>query len=211
MAKEKITQAQLSELLGCSQQWIAKLKSKGALTRWDNLGALLVEGWKHSAAEASGRMSDNSELDLVAERARLAARQSDKLDLELAKMRGELIPEDIIAEYFNSFAVAIRAKLLALPSRYRSQFPALTPRQVDALDSAVREILEELSLDRFPTEYREKIGQRMAELHTTAKTDSGPVGGPAPVSQPRGQRRAGKVADRSHPLHARRVSKNHQP
>lgn len=208
MAKEKITQEQLATLLGCSQQWIAKLKAKGALTRWDNLGALLVEGWKHSAAEASGRVSDTSELDLVAERARLAARQSEKLELELAKLRGELIPEEIIAEHFNSFAFAIRAKLLALPSRYRSQFPMLTPRQVDALDSAVREILQELSVERFPAEYREKIRLRLAELHATAKTDSGPVGGRASVSEPRGKRRAGKVANRADAVHARRLPKD---
>lgn len=208
MAKEKITQAQLAQLLGCSQPWIAKLKAKGVLTRWDNLGALLVEGWKHSAGEASGRVSDNSELDLVAERARLAARQSEKLELELAKMRGELIPEEAVAEHFNSFAFAIRAKLLALPSRYRSQFPTLTARQVDALDGHVREILQELSVERFPEQYREKIRERMDQLHAPTKTDSGPMGGRAPLSQSRGKRRAGQVADRTHAVHARRVPKN---
>lgn len=211
MAKDKITQAQLAQLLGCSQQWIAKLKAKGVLTRWDNFGALLVEGWKHSAGEASGRVSEIAEVDLVASRARLADRQSEKLELELAKMRGELIPEEAVAEHFDSFAFAIRAKLLALPSRYRSQFPTLTARQVDALDSHVREILQELSVERFPEQYREKIRERMDQLHAAAKADGGPVGGPAPVLEPRGQRRAGPVANRPHAVHARGVPKNHRP
>lgn len=162
--KNSITQADYARVLGVSRQAIHKLVEKRVLTEWNDLGSLMVQHIQHLTEVAAGRQSDQSEFDLIRERGRLAARQAEKIEIELAKLRGELITEAVVAEYFSYMLFAVRAKLLALPSRYRSQFPTLTPRQVDVLDNYLREALQELAIEKFPREIRGSVETYFEQL-----------------------------------------------
>ena len=213
MAKNKVTQLQFATLMGRSQPAIAKLVQKSVLTRWDDVGALLVEYGKHMSEVAAGRQGEggNAEFEIVGERGRLAARQSEMLEIALEEKKGKLIPFESFREHFESFAVTIRSKLLSLPSRYRSQFPQMTPKQVDALDLQIREILQELTIERFPTKLRDRLRQRMDEIHATTKTNGRPVGGRVSIPKRRGKRRARKVVDGPDAVHAGAVPGDHKP
>ena len=184
------TQEQLARIVGISQQDVSLLIRKGTLTRGAPLSQLILEYTKNLRAVAAGHQSSQGH-DLIEERARLAARQSEKIEVELAKQRNDLIPLTALNEALRFIAGAIRAKLLALPSRFRSVVSTLTPKQVDTLDSLVREILTELSHERFPPDIRRLAEQYFSDLHTTAQADDKRVVRPKSYSQRREQRGAG--------------------
>ncbi len=56
-----------------------------------------------------------ADYDLDKERARLAAAQANKAELELAKLQGELIPTDIVSRAWQKLCLEMRAKVLAIP------------------------------------------------------------------------------------------------
>lgn len=151
-------QTRFAKSIGVTRQAVSQLIADGVLSKSGDSRTWTVEYCEHLREIAAGRKAvDGEEFDLVRQRARLAARQSEKLEIELEQLRGKLITESSVAEFFNAMLHAVRAKLLALPSRHRSQFPQMPPRQVDALDNTVREILRELSVERFPPTIRSSI------------------------------------------------------
>ncbi|ACA16368.1 hypothetical protein M446_1891 [Methylobacterium sp. 4-46] len=55
--------------------------------------------------------------DYVTERARLTAARADLAGLELAQLRGELVPADDIEATWGAAVGAMRSRLLALPAK----------------------------------------------------------------------------------------------
>ncbi len=68
------TQQELADALQISQPEVSKLIHKGHLTKRASLGQWLIEYGRHMRDLAAGWKSDDGELDLIHERARLAAR-----------------------------------------------------------------------------------------------------------------------------------------
>lgn len=115
-----------------------------------DLGAAMV--WYirflQRALEQRGSMDGGGNvMALAAERARLAREQADKTSLENAVRRGELAEIAAIAEEFGKAIAAVRARLLAVPTK---EAPMLAPLS-DAnsiksrLTTAIREALTELA------------------------------------------------------------------
>jgi hypothetical protein len=64
--------------------------------------------------------------------------------LDIDKKRGELVPFDEVAGEFAARAIAVRTKLLGVPTRFKQRWQACTMEQIDDLEALLREALEEL-------------------------------------------------------------------
>jgi len=174
--RKQATREEFARLMEITHQDVTKLVLKGVLTRGAPIGQWLVEYGRHMKKVAAGWQSDAG-FDLIGERARLAAVQADNIALDVARKRADVIPKAAMAEALNFLHGNIRAKLLALPARFRSVAPGTTAAQYVALDGLVREVLTELSSDRFPPVVRRVAEQYFRDLQATAKINGQPVGG----------------------------------
>jgi hypothetical protein len=91
-------------------------------------------------------MMDRDDLDLTAEKARLAKAQADKTEIEVALKQGEIVLAEDAADVWGVQISNIRAKLLALGHTLAPQVAVETdvPACCDIVDVRVREILVEL-------------------------------------------------------------------
>lgn len=83
-------------------------------------------------------------LDLSLERARLAKEQADAQELKNAAARGEMLPAAEVERAWGDILGAVRARMLAVPSRLRQRIGHLTEPEVHAVDSEIRDALSEL-------------------------------------------------------------------
>jgi phage terminase Nu1 subunit (DNA packaging protein) len=181
---ESSSQEQFAKMVGITQPAVSQLIRKGVLTRGANIVVWMRQYCENLRKQAAGWQSQDGQLDLIAERARLAKRQSEKLEMENEERRKELLPRAAIGEQFGYLVATIRTKLLALPNRFRSLSPQLSVKQVDVLDRLVREILTELSNERFPADIQTIIDEYFSTLHAATEKNGKPVGGPSPDSEP---------------------------
>lgn len=173
---------------------IARQGSRGIATEYN--GPAVVKWFVRR--EISKRLEDvGGELfDYEAERARLTHEQADKTALEVEVLKGNLLPKERVIQEQSAMISAARARLLSLPIKAA---PILInqadKREVESfLRELVYEALDELSefdiADYLPDDQPER-----EDVETAAGADGKPVGGRAPDAEPRGKRRAGKVAD----------------
>lgn len=139
----------LCDLLGISPAMLTELKHRGIAKHlgrdaWDM--AETVRGYTaHLRGTASGRGDAAAVLNLTGERARLAREQADAQALKNAALRRELVPAAEVASEWGTALRAIRARVLAIPSRVRAALPHLTPADMVALDREARAALEDLA------------------------------------------------------------------
>ena len=129
-----------------SQLISADILPKAPRGRHD-LAACRLAYLEHLREIAAGRGSRDGGLDLVAERARLAAAQSEKVERENAVAAGEFLPRgEVHIAVVSAFAL-VRSKILALPSRLAPVMaPAMTPAEAQSiLKDACNESLDELA------------------------------------------------------------------
>jgi terminase small subunit / prophage DNA-packing protein len=81
---------------------------------------------------------------LIAEKTRLAREQADKIELQNAAARGELLPATDVEASWAATLREIRAGMLALPSRLQQRLDHLTAHDVTAIDREIRDLLTEL-------------------------------------------------------------------
>jgi phage terminase Nu1 subunit (DNA packaging protein) len=95
---------------------------------------------------ASGR-SSSGELDLVAERARLAKEQADSKEMENAITRGELVYIDDVAKKVEVALSNVKIRLLAVPTKAAPEAAAADDaKEVQALiERHIIEALNELA------------------------------------------------------------------
>ena len=116
--------------------------------------------WKIKAVMQQGRESlyylpdaiahrlqraDNNENNLSAERARLARAQSEKTELEVLQLKGELIPANVILENWQPLIGAARQKVMAIKTKIKTQIPTLTDDELKKIDVICRSTLEDLA------------------------------------------------------------------
>lgn len=98
------------------------------------------------AAQAS---VDGADSMMEAQR-RAAWAKAQLAELKLKEATGEVVPADRFVRKLNDVFLAVRTKLLALPSRARIALPELSPTQLGTLETLVREALEELAEEGTP-------------------------------------------------------------
>ena len=103
-------------------------------------------------------------LDLSQERAKLARLQQQKLELELAEVRGEVCRVPVVVQHWQGMVMSMRAVLLNLPSRVAGRVP---PEQQAAVlqvtTSEVHAALQAIATDPLPYEVRRRVEGRVEQ------------------------------------------------
>ncbi|MDD9745513.1 MULTISPECIES: terminase small subunit [Marinovum] len=138
----------LCELLSLSSGALTDLKKRGIAVHLGHdaydLKATVRAYVEHLRGVASGRGGEEHTVQLSAERARLAKEQADAQALKNAKVRGDLVEASEVERTWADVLRQVRARILAVPSRLRSELPQLDTATVAALDRGLRDALTEL-------------------------------------------------------------------
>ena len=100
---------------------------------------------------AAGYRSEDGDLDLTDERAKLARAQTETAELKNALARGEQIPADEVREYWAKQVVATKSHLRGIPSRFKSLVPQLTSVEMGELRGLINQALTDLADGIPPT------------------------------------------------------------
>lgn len=140
----------LAEWLGISTQAVNKHAREGVLRRNEagryDLKANVRAYCRHVREVAAGR-GGAEQLNLTAERARLAREQADSYELKNAVTRGELVDVAEAERAWSDTLRTIRSCMLAVPSRVRQRLGHLTIADIEVIDREVRDALMEASGD----------------------------------------------------------------
>ncbi len=132
------------------QQWAVKPRVKK--------GRLALYYLPDLAKFRDQQKDDHRTENLTEQRARLAAAQADKYELEVEQLRGALVPAAAILEAWEPIIGAARAKVLGLPSKLKTAIPKLTDKDLAKVKTLVRQVLEDLANGGLPK--RIKRGRR---------------------------------------------------
>ena len=128
----------------------------------------------------------------IQQRTRLNKARAEEVELRVKKLNGELVPTELVVEFYSERVAGARAKLLALPTRVANALP-LAPtekRTVQTLiDDEIFALLNELSEPIKPDLQESPEGMASA-----TQTNGKSVGGKRKTSKPRGKRRVREVA-----------------
>ncbi len=104
---------------------------------------------------SAGRGSEN--LNLADERARLAKAQTTKIFFDLKIGRGLFVSRQ--AAYLETSAsfAAVRAKLLAVPHRVKSEIPSIPNKAIVSLDRIISECLRDLAETKLSADLLERV------------------------------------------------------
>jgi phage terminase Nu1 subunit (DNA packaging protein) len=143
----------------------------GTITRWERDGMPVAKRFTRGRAslfdlqavkawrDAVDAKAEAEQLSLTDERAKLAQKQREKIELELAVRRGELVLRDQVIREVDAFAKGVTAKLRSL-ARRAAQAGIIQPDQVAGLESLCREMQEEISRWKTIAHTQGKRGSR---------------------------------------------------
>jgi terminase small subunit / prophage DNA-packing protein len=117
------TQAQIAAHLDLSTRRVKELVAEGVLQTGADMDECRVNYIRYLRGNASGK-STGAGLKLTDERARLAKLQADKVEIELAELRGEVVRSEDVARVMQAHIIGARARLLSLPDKLVALFSA---------------------------------------------------------------------------------------
>jgi len=156
---KKLTQARFAQLVGITQPAVSSLLLRGVLRSGDTCGNWLLAYCGNLRDAASGRVRSDEALDLDAQRARLAAAQAEKIELENSVKRGDLAPALIMEQVLAATGAKIAAALDALPALLKRRLPMLTDADVEVMRrelAQVRNTAAALNLEDLETDEEEE-------------------------------------------------------
>lgn len=163
---EQMKQAEFGDLVGVSQQHISELCSRGILTFGATGWTWLLEYCGNLREVAAGRLAAG-DLDLAAERARLAKEQADKVGMQNAVTRGDLAPTYLIEEVLAKAGAKVGGILDAIPGQIRRRVPGLSADDVQHIQREIakaRNFVAEISLDDLKVDDIEPAADVRAEI-----------------------------------------------
>ncbi len=144
-----VTTSQLAVWLEVDERTVRKLAARGVLEKVGHgrfrLRDAITAYIRHLRAALNVRTDDAP--DLTEARARLAEAQRKVHELKAAEMAGRLVRREVVEDAFGRIAMALRQRLLTLPSTARGRIPHLTAADADELEMLVRDILRDVPED----------------------------------------------------------------
>jgi terminase small subunit / prophage DNA-packing protein len=156
------TQAEVAAHLVLTQAEVSKLIATRVLPKPEKRGSLDIDACREAyirhiraiAARWKAAPADDGEdtpLDLVTERARLASEQADGHSIKNALLRRDVLLKSNVVAAVQNVLIRFRQKMLALPSKAAPLIIGMTslPDVVEKLTVLVNEALEELAALQF--------------------------------------------------------------
>ncbi|MEL6284576.1 MAG: hypothetical protein AAFQ18_00060 [Pseudomonadota bacterium] len=146
-----VTSSELGEWIGLSTGRINSLARDGVLPRVARPGGhgfplrAAVRAYAEQCRAAASRRSADPEM--ADHKKRLAAEQAEKIALQNAKARGELLDAQAVRSEWLSIAADLRARLLAAAPRVAAA-TGLDRAAADALDRELRRAVSDIAEDR---------------------------------------------------------------
>jgi terminase small subunit / prophage DNA-packing protein len=131
-----VTQDAFALLVGISQPAVSDLLSRAVLRKDAPLGEWLLAYCSHLREQAAGRAS-TGDLQLAAERARLASEQADRVAMLNAERRRELAPVSLLELVLSRVCRQITGILETLPIQLRRQSTALTTEDLSLIEREI--------------------------------------------------------------------------
>lgn len=164
-----VTRKELADIFGITDRtvstWITKgLKSCGKRDR-----QLLYNTVDAITFRENEVMMNSTGLDFEAERTRKIKLEADKVELELRKMRGQLIETEQVINEWSASIIKCKTKLIAIAEKTSSMLLSFK-NQHEARDFILNEIhqsLEELSNDYATITNQD---ESLVEMETTTET-----------------------------------------
>lgn len=177
------TQQEVADALGVSQSMVSKdmkaagIQVSGGISLTDIVA--LVQWRTRRDFGISGGVA----YDYEAERARLTHEQANKVALEVAELRGELVRSSEVGPYWSDMVASMRGKLVSLPSKLSALIADVVLRgKLQAQSEAlVYEALAEIEKDGLPAAARERFARSAGKdgaqsSQAAAEADPEPVG-----------------------------------
>lgn len=164
----KVTQQQLAELTGLTQQRISQFLKNGVIARADSLHEANRKIIKHLGEVAAGHQTEKG-IDRILEAALLDRAKREEIEIRIQEKRASLIPDEVLIDGLADTFAAVKARLLSLPTKLRATRPNLTLEDIGAIETSVRETLTELSDDRFPRSIRARLAKGRGGVSPRAK------------------------------------------
>lgn len=143
-----VNKRQLSEILGVSEETLSTWQANGMPVK--TLGSQGISGEYEPSVVIRWWM--DRELDKVRSeqpRDRLARVQAERIEMDMAREREDLVPADEIAPVWHGHVVAARQAMLALPTEHapRIRAAANDDAAIDLMAGAIEDALRRLSED----------------------------------------------------------------
>ncbi|MDY7096754.1 MAG: hypothetical protein SXU28_01315 [Pseudomonadota bacterium] len=140
---------ELGTWLGVKDRTIRGYADDGIIRRVDR-GLFPLKESVQAVAEhlreiAGRRAGTGAGSSLTAERERVAREQADKLAMQNAAARKEMISAKEVVSEWSSILRLVRSRLLATPSRIQQQLGHLSAHDLDIIDREIRDALTDLS------------------------------------------------------------------
>lgn len=161
----QLTQAEFGKLVGVSQQAVSEMVARGVLTPNAPADRWLLEYCGNLREVAAGRVA-NGDLDLLAERARLAKEQADRIALQNAVTRKQYAPVEILAVALAATAAQIGVIFDGLPGKIRIAVPDLPTRAIEIIaaeHARARNSLADLRIEKLIEDDRPAPAESVAE------------------------------------------------
>ena len=172
------TQREIAEHLDLSTRRVRDLPSDAGISLTDSLDGIRIAYIRWLRERAAGREAKTGDLDFVAERARLTKEQADRAAIENGRLRGRFLDRDEVIAGVERIFVALRARLLAIPSKFAPLVAGHTAPEVrEILDREVRVCMQDMADFEINADGSEVSGTaQKTTAHATAKTDGKRVG-----------------------------------
>ena len=189
-----LTQEQAAALINVGARRLRQIEAEDGMpvgksgTKYDpaQFGKWLEARWRSKQKVGE----DGEYYDYDVEKARLTKNQADEKGLQVAQLRGDLIPREVVLATWQAYSANVRAKLLSLPTKAAHAAIAATELHEieEVLKAQVYEALGELTSDGIPDGYR-GVSEGIGSVHASSESDSEPVGGQVPKTKSGGKRR----------------------
>lgn len=143
------TQTEFAALVGISQPAVSGLLARGIIREGGTIGQWAEAYCDHLREQAAGRAAAG-DLDLAAERARLAKEQADKVAMQNAVSRGELAPVAAMEAVLAAVGTRVGKILDTIPGLVRRRAPGVghdVIEQITADIAKCRNMAAAMSLD----------------------------------------------------------------
>lgn len=160
-----LTQAEFGKLVGVSQQAVSDMVTRGVLSPGATADRWLLEYCGNLREVAAGRVA-NGDLDLLAERARLAKEQADRIALQNAVTRKQYAPVEILAIALSGAAAQIGVIFDGLLGKIRIAVPDLPARAIEIIaaeHARARNSLADLRIEKLIEDDRPAPAESVAE------------------------------------------------